>query len=73
MLKDEAESRIKKWIARLVAKRPRADGEEPIEFSKDHLRKIREAAYEESRALGLPDKEAGLVADAMVGRLAIAS
>lgn len=66
----ESESAVRTLVRRLF----RSGGaEEPaVALTKQQLREVREVAIDRGRALKLPDADAQLLADAMVGRLATA-
>ncbi len=64
VLADESQTVIRKLLRR--------EGEAgPPPLSADQLRRVREVAVERARRLKLPDEQAQLLADAMVGGLAV--
>ncbi|MEA2223867.1 MAG: hypothetical protein QOH83_2243 [Solirubrobacteraceae bacterium] len=72
---EESESAIRGMVRklfRLSAKGDDAGAPAPPVLTGDQLRLVRDIALERARALKLPHEEAQLLAEALVGRLAIA-
>jgi hypothetical protein len=66
----ESESAVRAMVRRLLRSR---GGEEPaVALTRQQLREVRDVAIDRARALKVPDADAQLLADAMVGRLATA-
>ena len=71
---EEGESAIKRLVARLVHgnDKEKDDGRQPPELTDEQLEQVRSVALEKARELRLPDAKATLLADSLVGSLALA-
>ena len=69
---EEGESAIKRLVARLVHRDGEEEAEQPSELTDEQLEHVRRIALEKARALKLPDAKAALLADSLVGSLALA-
>ena len=73
-LKERSSEVIAKWIRRMFGKQdePTTPGEPaPEPLTPEQLGRIRQLALERGRELDLPEREAGLLADAMIGSLVL--
>lgn len=69
---DETQGTLKAMVHRLLGG-PKADGvPEPAPLTAEQLRRVRAVAFERARRLKLPEEQAQLLADAMVGGLVTA-
>lgn len=73
---EEGESAIKRLVARLVHGNDKNEdtdeGEQPAELTDEQLEQVRSVALEKARELKLSDAKATLLADSLVGSLALA-
>ncbi len=69
---EEGESAIKRLVARLVHRDNEDQDEQPPELTDEQLEQVRSVALEKARELKLPDAKAALLADSLVGSLALA-
>jgi hypothetical protein len=67
----EASDAIRNRLERLLHRDPKTEPAEPG-LSREQLAQVREIAFETGRKAQLPEQEATLLADAMIGRLALA-
>jgi hypothetical protein len=73
--KDESEGVVRSMVHRLFRSfgAPAGSAEpRPVTLTRDQLRAVRQAALDRARALKLPDSDAQLLAEAVVGSLATA-
>lgn len=70
---EESKAVVTSWVRRLFRRSQQAS-REPVEpLSIEQARKVREIAYQRAKALGLPDGNAVLIADAVVGAVLVTS